>query len=96
MSRVCRKIWHYLTWRKRLMGLVETISADIQDLKDTVIVGLDTIATTIAALREQIASGSGVTVEQLQAIDDQVKLTKQALVDKEIAVSAPPTEPTPA
>lgn len=64
------------------------IQVDIQDLKDSALSGLDTIATLIIDLRGQIASGADVSA-QLDAIDASIKESKDAIVAKEVAVQTP-------
>jgi len=64
------------------MATLEDLQNDLATLQSTaqsVSLGLDALTATIADLKTQVAAGTGVTQEQLDALDAQAKLVQSTL-----------------
>lgn len=65
------------------MTALDDIKADLADLLTTSKAGLDTIQLELNDLKNQIASGSGVTTADLADLDGAIKAARAEIVDKE-------------
>ncbi len=85
LTQIQALLKHVIVQGDLLMAKVEDLQADLDKLKADVSARLDALAATIADLKQQIAAGTPVTQEQLDALDAEVKA-----IDDSVSPPAPP------
>lgn len=78
-ARIITLLNQLITQGETLMAKFQDFQADLDKLKTDISAKLDALAKTIADLKAQIAAGSPVTQEQLDAVDAEVQAIDASL-----------------